>query len=110
MRNCCAAPPFSTRSPSGRSEAPPGPFCEAVRNPQKVESAVQKLGEFCEIKPVVAFSAGLPVGGGEACGGGLLAASARNTVLVAVLRARLYILRLPSQRGALLASGRNTPM
>ena len=65
----------------------------------------QKLGDDWEMKPVLEFSAAFPT-----AGGGPLAASARNTVLVAVFSARLYILRLPSQRGALLASGRNTPM
>src|SRR6185503_13384335 len=33
-RSCWAAPPFSTRSPSGRSEAPPSPFWSDERKPQ----------------------------------------------------------------------------
>ncbi|MNC85802.1 hypothetical protein D3C83_14160 [compost metagenome] len=110
MRNCCAAPPFSTRSPSGRSDAPPGPFWLGSRKPQKLELVVQKLGELCDTNPVVVFSAGLPMGGGAECGGGSLAASARYTAPVAELSARLYIFRLPSQRGDLFWSGRNTPM
>jgi len=64
-----------------------------------------KLGEVGDMKPVDLFSATLPT-----AGGGPLAASARNTVLVTELNARLYILRLPSQRGDLVESGRNTPM
>ena len=104
IRTCCAAPPFSTCSPSGLSEEPPVPFSVASLKSQNVEPCVQKLFASLLMNPVFTVStAGLPTAGGMP-----LLASARNTAPL-LFCAKLYILRLPSQRGALLASGRKTP-
>src|SRR5215467_3596809 len=100
LRMRSAAPPFSTRSPSGKSEAWPTSVAAKVgpRNAHMLDAVVQKLSALFEMKPVAAFSAGLPL------------ASARKTELVAVFRPSLYIFRFPNQRGRFCASGRNTPM
>src|SRR5215470_19666257 len=100
LRMRSAAPPLSTRSPSGKSEAWPTSVAAKVgpRNAHMLDAVVQKLSALFEMKPVAAFSAGLPL------------ASARKTELVAVFRPSLYIFRFPNQRGAFCASGRNTPM
>ncbi len=55
VRNCSAAPPFSTTSPSGRSDADTGvPLLLLF---QKVLVALQKLFAPGEVKPVAGFTA-----------------------------------------------------
>ena len=59
---CCAAPPFSTRSPSGESEAlPTSAVAKGERKPQKAEAEVQKLVAVFATKPVLRLSAAVPL-------------------------------------------------
>src|SRR6476659_5454613 len=109
-RNCCAAPPFSTHSPSGESYGPPDPLASKYQKPP-VPAGVAVVGasggaltSFL-VQKLMASGWAKP----DEPAAGWSAESTRNR-LPTSFTANLYCLRLPSQRGRPPPSGRNTPI